>query len=102
MPFPEIRWTKNNKTVIPNKKFQQARLGDLQINSLTLTDQGIYICEAFNIYGKIQTEVNVEVIKKSVPSEDQDLTREVVKNVHDDVILNCGISFDPRVRYDFT
>ena len=98
LPLPQIRWTKNGQTIVPNAKFNQLKIGDLQIKPLTLDDQGIYVCEAFNFYGKIQTEVTVEVIKKSVPKDDQDLPREIVKNVHDNVTLNCGISFDPRVK----
>ena len=45
MPLPKIRWTKNGKNVTSNDKIEQKPLGDLQINSLGLEDEGIYVCE---------------------------------------------------------
>ena len=45
MPLPKIRWTKNGKNLTSNDKIEQKPLGDLQINSLGLEDEGIYICE---------------------------------------------------------
>ena len=52
---------------------------------------------AYNIYGTIQTEVNVEVIKKS---DQGDSTRDVIKNMNDNATLNCSIYIDPRVSGD--
>lgn len=97
MPLPEITWMKHNRTLELDDRISKSLLGDLQIEQMGISDQGMYQCVATNIYGAISTEVTVEVIKRSVPSEDQILAREVVKNVHDNVTLNCGISFDPRV-----
>ena len=98
MPLPEVYWKKQGKNLtISDGKFSQNLLGDLTINSVSLVDQGSYNCVATNIYGTISTQVEMEVIRKSKPSDDQTLAREVVKNVHDNVTLNCGISFDPRL-----
>ena len=49
------------------------------------------------MYGTIETTVEMEVVRKSRPSDDQSLARKVIKNVHDDIALNCGISFDPKL-----
>ncbi len=105
MPLPKIYWQKLSKNITETSaagKFDQARLGDLTISDIAHLDQGIYQCFATNIYGTISTDVEVEVIRKSKPSDDQTLAREVVKNVHDNVTLDCGISFDPRLARDTT
>ena len=50
MPLPKIRWTKNGKNLTSNDKIEQKPLGDLQINSLGLEDEGIYICEGMTYF----------------------------------------------------
>ena len=49
------------------------------------------------MYGTISTKVEMEVVRKSMPSDDKSLAKKIVKNVHESVALNCGISFDPRL-----
>ena len=101
IPLPEIFWKKQDANLTADgDKFNQSLLGDLTINDIKMSDQGTYKCIATNLYGTIETSVEMEVVRRSMPSDDQTMAREVVKNVHDNVTLNCGISFDPRLAQE--
>ena len=100
MPLPKIYWQKQESNLSssdPNKFIWNERFGDLTINDISQNDQGSYDCLATNMYGTIKTTVKMQVVRKSMPSDDQTLAKQVVKNVHDDVVLRCGISYDPRL-----
>ncbi|KAM9324527.1 hemicentin-1 [Gastrophryne carolinensis] len=58
-PEPKITWRKLNGTSVILKPHQ--RTGTLQITNLWLGDDGLYICEAENQFGKIQTQANVTI-----------------------------------------
>ena len=100
MPLPKIYWQKHNSNITndPSKFFWNERFGDLTVKDISQNDQGFYDCLATNMYGTIATKVKIEVVRKSMPSDDHTLARKVVKNVHDDVVLKCGISYDPRLE----
>ncbi|CAD5111669.1 DgyrCDS954 [Dimorphilus gyrociliatus] len=53
-PEPYILWKHNNRTIHSSKKFYVER-GLLKINDLSLNDSGIYLCEASNAAGSINT-----------------------------------------------
>ncbi len=100
LPMPEVNWLKDGLSLnmdMEGSRFSKTLLGDLTIEKVEADDQGSYDCVASNLYGQIKTTVEVEVIKKSIHKDDISLAREVVKNVHDNVTLHCGISFDPRL-----
>ena len=46
-------------------RVSRARLGDLTILAVELSDEGNYTCRASNVYAEIETVSRVEVIKKS-------------------------------------
>lgn len=99
MPIPRMNWFKNNLVLdLSDQRISQHLLGDLTIINVQLGDQAIYKCVASNIYGEVSTSTNLEVIRRSVPRDTHGLAREVVKNVRDNVTLNCGISYDPRIH----
>ena len=63
LPLPTISWTRDNRDVI-SERIQQETLGDLTITNVKVKDEGVYICAAENMYGKITTRTNLEVIRK--------------------------------------
>ena len=99
MPLPKISWKKENHSLIIGGNIQQSGLG-LEIQDIGLLDQGVYTCVASNIYGTIETLVELEVIRKSAPSDHDQLAQNVVTNVGDNVTLQCGIQIDPRLTQE--
>ena len=100
MPKPKISWKKENSTLIIGGNVHQSLLGDLQIQDISFIDQGSYTCEASNVYGTIDTLMELEVIRKSAPSDDQNLAQNVVTNLGENVTLHCGIQIDPRLSQE--
>ena len=76
-------------------RVKQARLGDLTILQVELSDEGNYTCRASNVYAEIETVSRVEVIKRSGGGEG---AREVMRHTRQNVTLQCGVSYDPRVH----
>ena len=100
MPKPKISWKKENSTLIIGGNVHQSLLGDLQIQDISFIDQGSYTCEASNVYGTIDTLMKLEVIRKSAPSDDQNLAQNVVTNLGENVTLHCGIQIDSRLSQE--
>ena len=100
MPKPKISWKKENSTLIIGGNVHQSLLGDLQIQDISFIDQGSYTCEASNVYGTIDTLMELEVIRKSAPSDDQNLAQNVVTNLGENVTLHCGIQIDHRLSQE--
>ena len=102
LPMPKIKWLKDGSPVPVQKetgRVQQLRLGDLKISDVSLDDQGSYTCLADNVYGTIQTNTSVEVIKRAVPDLKKRV-RDITKAMRDNVTLGCDISYDPRVHHE--
>ena len=100
MPKPKISWKKENSTLIIGGNVHQSLLGDLQIQDISFIDQGSYTCEASNVYGTIDTLMELEVIRKSAPSDDQNLAQNVVTNLGENVTLHCGFQIDPKLSQE--
>ena len=58
-----------NAVPLDGLRVSRARLGDLTILSVELSDEGSYTCRASNVYAEIETVSRVEVIKKSGGAE---------------------------------
>ena len=70
-PYPTIdgfKWYKNGVQLNPGTSAGSRLLllpnGNLFINSVQQTDQGLYKCEASNNYGKASTQGNLTVLRK--------------------------------------
>ncbi len=100
LPIPKIEWFMQDGEAVPLEgRFSQALLGDLTVSNLRLDDQGDYLCRASNVYGQIETVSTLEVIKKSNVGRDG-VSREIVKLSRQDVVLECGVSYDPRLHLE--
>ena len=82
------------EVILDGKRVSRARLGDLTILQVDLSDEGNYTCRASNVYAEIETVARVEVIKRSGGGEG---AREVMRHTRQNVTLQCGVSYDPRV-----
>jgi hypothetical protein len=100
LPLPKIQWFRDDgKNIERDERFSKAFLGDLTIINVQMLDQRNYTCRASNVYGDIETVSSVEVIKKSggggLGEAD---AREVMRRSRQNVVLMCGVSYDPRVH----
>ncbi|XP_067391212.1 hemicentin-1 isoform X2 [Emydura macquarii macquarii] len=60
-PEPKVKWRRLDGTLLFSRPFavssiSQLRTGALSINNLWVSDEGTYICEAENQFGKIQSQ----------------------------------------------
>uniref|UniRef100_A0A3Q4HTJ7 Hemicentin 1 n=1 Tax=Neolamprologus brichardi TaxID=32507 RepID=A0A3Q4HTJ7_NEOBR len=64
-PEPEIAWRREDGSPLFNRPRTHGTIsqskGHLQITNLWVGDEGVYICEAQNQFGKIQTQASVAV-----------------------------------------
>eukprot|EP00079_Xenopus_tropicalis_P024320 XP_012816895.1 PREDICTED: hemicentin-1 [Xenopus tropicalis] len=72
IPEPKIKWRRLNHTSESSKPLSyqynsQQKAGTLQINKLWVGDEGIYICEAENQFGKISSQATITVTGLVVP-----------------------------------
>ncbi|KAG8556198.1 hypothetical protein GDO81_017962 [Engystomops pustulosus] len=68
IPEPKIKWRKLNMTSTLSKPLTyNQKTGILQINHLWVGDEGIYVCEAENHFGKVQTQVAVTLTGLVIP-----------------------------------
>ncbi|XP_075689566.1 hemicentin-1 [Rhinoderma darwinii] len=68
-PEPKLKWRKLNSTSTPSKPLvYNQKTGTLQINNLWLGDNGTYICEAENHFGKVQSQVTVTLTGLVIPA----------------------------------
>ncbi len=104
IPMPKISWKREGGEQIDlsdSSQVLQRTLGDLVIFSVSLEDEGMYICEAANIYGTIQSLSRVEVMRKAAKTNTEGM-KEIVKNIKENVSLTCDVSYDPRLHEDVT
>ncbi|XP_067083733.1 hemicentin-1 [Osmerus mordax] len=65
-PLPAVTWRREDGRRVQTRSgsqggAEQLGMGYLQINSVWLDDEGLYICEAKNQFGTVRTEVSVTV-----------------------------------------
>ena len=92
---PNCDYRDGQEVFLDGIRVKQARLGDLTILQVDLSDEGNYTCRASNVYAEIETVSRVEVIKRSGGGEG---AREVMLHTRQNVTLQCGVSYDPRVH----
>ena len=98
LPLPTISWTRDNLDVVSDRT-QQETLGDLTITNVKVEDEGVYICAAENMYGKITTRTNFEVIRKlDKNTVGYNKSSDVTANYKESVVLSCDFSPDPRIK----
>lgn len=64
LPSPEVKWFRNKTRLVPDHRTRIERDGDnisLEIDNITKTDQGEYICEAVNYVGEAKSVALVVV-----------------------------------------
>ncbi|KAM5147900.1 hemicentin-1 [Mantella aurantiaca] len=67
-PEPKIKWSKLNGTSTQSKPLvPHRRTGDLKITNLWVGDEGTYICEAENQFGKVQAQATVILTGLVIP-----------------------------------
>lgn len=67
VPYPELKWTFNDKIIKNDAKYLIKRDGDnsiLHIRSCNLDDIGVYKCIARNIEGEDNTQAYLDVVDK--------------------------------------
>ncbi|XP_040264776.1 hemicentin-1 isoform X1 [Bufo bufo] len=68
IPEPKITWRKLNTSSASSKPLiYNQKSGILQINNLWVGDDGTYVCEAENYFGKVQSQVTVTLTGLVVP-----------------------------------
>ncbi|XP_073439014.1 hemicentin-1 [Dendrobates tinctorius] len=68
IPEPKIKWKKLNITSASAKPLMyNQKTGKLQINSLWVGDNGTYVCEAENRFGKVQSQVIITLTGLVIP-----------------------------------
>lgn len=63
-PSAAIHWYKDNKEIYAGKRFQLSYVDDaatLQFSDTSVSDSGVYRCEAVNKLGRVETECKVIV-----------------------------------------
>ncbi|CAB1323871.1 unnamed protein product, partial [Coregonus sp. 'balchen'] len=65
-PEPQITWRREDNAPVFTRRpthstITQKTGGDLQINNLWVEDETVYVCEAQNQFGRIQTHARVTV-----------------------------------------
>ncbi|XP_018408468.1 PREDICTED: hemicentin-1 [Nanorana parkeri] len=67
-PEPKIKWSKLNGTSVVSKLLvPQQRTGVLKITNLWVGDEGTYICEAENQFGKVKAQATVTLTGLVIP-----------------------------------
>ncbi|CAB4069469.1 HMCN [Lepeophtheirus salmonis] len=98
LPIPKISWTNNGVQILKgDDRRTVSPLGDLTIHYVSLNDQGNYTCTATNIYGSISTQSTIEVILRSKMATDFKKVKNVIKNVRENVVLDCDVVYDSRL-----
>ena len=92
---PNCDFRDGQEVFLDGIRVKQARLGDLTILQVELSDEGNYTCRASNVYAEIETVSGLEGIKRSGGGEG---AREVMRHTRQNVTLQCGVSYDPRVH----
>ncbi|KAM3915384.1 hemicentin-1 [Leptodactylus fuscus] len=68
IPEPKIKWRKLNNTSASSKPvIYNQKTGTLQIKNLWVGDDGIYVCEAENHFGKVQSQVILTLTGLVIP-----------------------------------
>ncbi|XP_075038771.1 hemicentin-1 [Mixophyes fleayi] len=68
-PEPKIKWRKLNATSTFSKPLMyNQKTGTLQISNLWVGDEGTYLCEAENQFGKVQSQVIVTLTGLVIPA----------------------------------
>uniref|UniRef100_A0A0N5CB57 Muscle M-line assembly protein unc-89 n=1 Tax=Strongyloides papillosus TaxID=174720 RepID=A0A0N5CB57_STREA len=105
-PFPEIKFYRNGVLLRPNNKVKIEILSDgvcnLTVSDCTLSDEGIYRCEAENKYGKAKTQstVHVEVNLKNIDrniKEEGEAPRFIVPLEDSTILLDSTIELNCKV-----
>ncbi|CAK6971319.1 hemicentin-1 [Scomber scombrus] len=64
-PEPQVTWRREDGSPIFNKPNRHSTItqsrGGLHITNLWVEDEAVYVCEAFNHFGKIQTQASITV-----------------------------------------
>uniref|UniRef100_A0AAF5HXT5 Uncharacterized protein n=1 Tax=Strongyloides stercoralis TaxID=6248 RepID=A0AAF5HXT5_STRER len=105
-PFPQIKFYRNGVLLRSNNKVKIEILPDgvcnLTVSDCTLSDEGIYRCEAENKYGKAKTqstihvEVNLKNLDRSI-KEDGEAPRFIIPLEDNTVLLNNTIELNCKV-----
>ncbi|KAM7409728.1 hypothetical protein PAMA_001291 [Pampus argenteus] len=64
-PEPQVTWRREDGSLLFNRPHGHGTItqsrGGLHITNLWVEDEGVYVCEAHNHFGKIQTQVSITV-----------------------------------------
>ncbi|KAK3087485.1 hypothetical protein FSP39_006555 [Pinctada imbricata] len=94
-PRPTITWYKDNSPISPTDYHYFIREdGSLEIFSSSAEDEGKYRCEATNIVGTIDKEIDLNIQVKPVIAGEEVEEYTVIEN--DTVILTCEVSGRPE------
>ena len=90
IPPPTISWSFDGKQL-------EAKDSSLELQGMSRSREGEYVCTATNTYGQIEKTVNVAVIK-GVQRETDNLVPDLVKNIRETILLPCDFKVDARVE----
>ncbi|QQP49462.1 Hemicentin1like, partial [Caligus rogercresseyi] len=98
LPIPKVSWSRKGLPLTSEDgHISISPLGDLSIYFVSLNDQGNYTCSASNIYGSISTHSTIEVIQRSKMATDFKKVKNVIRNVRENVVLECDVVYDSRL-----
>ena len=90
IPVPTISWSFGGKQL-------ETKDSSLELEGMSRSMEGEYVCTATNTYGEIEKIVNVAVIR-GVRRETDNLVPDLVKNIKETILLPCDFKVDSRVE----
>ena len=90
IPAPNISWSFAGRQL-------EAKESSLELQDMSRSREGEYVCTATNTYGEIKKSVNVAVIQ-GVQRETDNLVPDLVKNIKETILLPCDFKVDARVE----
>ncbi|XP_030220494.1 contactin-4 [Gadus morhua] len=95
-PKPSYRWLKNGEPLDPMEDRVQVNNGLMTINSLKLSDIGMYQCVAENKHGRVFTNTELRVIATAPDFSQNMLKAQTLARLGGDVLIECRPKMSPR------
>ncbi|XP_059893843.1 contactin 1b [Gadus macrocephalus] len=97
-PRPRFTWTKGKELLYNNSRISLMYDGSLEILNATKNDEGVYTCLAENDRGKANSSGTLTITEAT---ELTVLPEDTMAKVGEEVILDCGATYDPMLDIAF-